>query len=545
LLVDVRAVPPAKRAAAAERIRTASDFTLPELTFFNTDPCPAHDSIAAGAAAIPPCRACGVALRKHQRVGVAWLYTRGRGLIADQTGTGKTAQAAGLLAAIKQNGELDERRALVVCRPAALPQWQEQLHRFIPKLHTITATGTRRARVDTYLTSWDVLIIGYQMLVGDVDKLLNFPLAALIVDDVDPLRNRANRTAQALKRIARRCERAAVLTATPMHKKLHELHSVLELIGGLEVFGSQSAFIRRYVREETVRIYNARAGRMVNTRNTVGYKNLDEFIRLVTPMTLRRTPADIDDTDLPAIIPHTIDLDLHPVQRDRYDTLRAGVLKIIKAEGASVKRATAAARFTYGAQICAGLPALGEADGPGASVKLDWVENALTGDLAEEKVVVFSQFIGVAQALMQRLTRHGIGHAVIWGRDINKDNRTQARRRFWDDPDCRVLIGTAAIEQSLDLQVARHLINIDQLLNPARMHQLAGRISRAGSAYRSVYVHNLLTRDTQEAGYMDILRREQALTDHLWGESNQLYEALDSLSLLQLIGTCGGKAPRR
>jgi SNF2 family DNA or RNA helicase len=99
-----------------------------------------------------------------------------------------------------------------------------------------------------------------------------------------------------------------------------------------------------------------------------------------------------------------------------------------------------------------------------------------------------------------------------------------------------VLVGTAAIEQGLNLQIARHLICVDQIMNPARMQQLAGRIKRVGSAYKTVYVHNLLTLNTQEEGYLDLLMREQALADHIWSESNQLYEALSPLALLQLVG---------
>ena len=52
-------------------------------------------------------------------------------------------------------------------------------------------------------------------------------------------------------------------------------------------------------------------------------------------------------------------------------------------------------------------------------------------------------------------------------------------------------------------------------------------------------MHNLLARGTQEEGYMHVLSREQALSDHVWGESNQLFEALPALAMLDLIGGAG------
>jgi SNF2 family DNA or RNA helicase len=537
LLVDVRGIPAATRLAAADQIRTLTNFALPDLDWFNSAPCPRHATIDEGGVQFPPCRRCGVRLRKHQRVGVAWLYMRGHGLIADSTGTGKTSQAAGLLAVLKQTGELDQHRAVIIVRPAVLNQWVAELNRFVPRLQVATATGTRKQRIETYLAGWHVLITGFQMLVRDLDLMPHFAVGTLIVDDVDPLRNASNQTAYAIKRLARSCTRVAIFTATPLQKRLEELHSVFEAIGGSGLLGTVTAFRRRYLREELVRIYSPTAGRMVNMRKTVGYQHLDEFIAKIRPLTLRRTADDIDDVDLPVIAPpNNVYLDLYPAQRVRYDELRAGVLKIIKAEGTTVKRATAMSKFLYGAQICAGLATLGDPDGPGTSVKLDWVQRVLEGDLCDEKVVIFCGFTNTVAALAARLSTAGIGHAVFWGREQSKAVRSAAVERFWSDPTCRVLIGTSAIEQGLNLQVSRHLINVDQLMNPARMQQLAGRIKRDGSAHRTVYVHNLLTRGTQEEGYLELLGREQALADHVWGESNQLYEALSPLALLQLVG---------
>lgn len=540
-VLDVRQLSEDTRLAAADKIRGMADFTLPELRYFNDQPCERHSSLDEGLRQFPsPCRSCGVAFRKHQRVGVAWLYMRGRGLIADQVGLGKTAQAAGLLALVKQTGELDDdSRVVVICRPSALDQWRKELIRFLPSFTVVDNALPARKRIERYLTDWNVLVTGYQMLVRDHEHLSHFRLNSLIIDDVDSLRNRKNQSAVAIKRIARESRRVIVLNATPLQKKLRELHSMLEPVGGFHVFGSEHRFRAMYERQELVNVYNPRLGRETVTKKTLGYKNIDDFVRKLTPMTLRRTAAHVDDVDLPEIMPpNDIYLDLHPAQAQKYEELRQGVLRIIKAEGSQVKRLSAVARFVYGAMVCAGLATLGEPDGPGTSSKLDWVEeNIVDGDLSDEpKIVVFCQFTNTVAALRERLSARGVQSAVIWGRENKRSARAEAQGRFWDDPSCRVLVGTAAMEASLNLQVARHLINVDQLMNPARMQQLAGRIRRDGSAHRAVYIHNLFTRGTQEEGYLDVLRREQALADTVWGESNQLYEALTPLQMLELIG---------
>ncbi len=539
LLVDVRNLSQDARFAAANKIRAMRDITLPDLEHFNSSPCERHSTLEEGLRQLPsPCRRCGVTFRQHQRVGIAWLYVRGHGLIADQVGLGKTAQAAGLLAIAKQTGELDGQRVVVVCRPAALPQWVSELRRFLPRLTTVDNTGTHRQRVEKYLATWDIMVTGYQMLLRDHEHLDHFTLGAFIIDDVDPLRSRKNRSAAAIKRIARASKRVVILNGTPLQKRLRELHSMTEPIGGYNVFGSETSFRNAYERVELVNVYNKTLGRDVVTKKTLGYKNIDDFVAKLTPMVLRRTAAHVQDVDLPEIMPpNDVYLDLHPAQAAKYEELRTGVLKVIKAEGTQVKRLAAVARFIYGAMVCSGLATIGEPDGPGASSKLDWVQDhVVDGDLSDEKVVIFCQFTRACEALSNRLTRHGVGHEMIWGRDTRADSRAQAQQRFWDDPSCRVLIGTAAMEASLNLQVARHLINVDQLLNPARMQQLAGRIRRDGSAHRAIYVHNLFTRGTQEEGYLDALRAEQAVADAVWGETNQLFQALSPMQLLALIG---------
>jgi len=551
---DVRKIPDEQRQRMADAVRVAYDFKLPELEYWNYGLCRQHrhgwvekyydeatDSDRERTVTdrpAPGCRKCGVFHRRHQRVGATWLYLVKRGLLADPVGTGKTVHGASLIAMIKETGELDEvGRVVVCCRAPALLQWRDELERMIPHIVVDVAMGTRRQRIDRYLSPWDVMLIGPQMLLNDFETLMRFNLGTLIVDDVDALRNRDNRTSYVLKRVAGICDRFVFMSGTPLQKRLEELHSVLEPMGGREIFGSEDAFKRRYVRTEKVRIFTGR-GRTGYTEvvKTVGYKNLDEFKQLIQPISLRRNADQIDDVDLPTIIPSTVELDLHPQQRAKYDELKRGVITIMREEGAQVKQATALAKIHYGAQICGGLATLGEQDGPEASVKLDWLMDKLVdGDFEEEKVVVFMSYKASVRAFQARMQQAGVGFETVWGEEPDKAARARSQARFWDDPSCRVLVGTQAIEQSLNLQCARHLVNFDTILNPARMEQLAGRIRRDGSAFKHVYVHNLRCQSTQEERYEGLLEREQALIDYVWDESSELFEKLSPLALLSLI----------
>lgn len=520
----------------SERVKAAADVTLPELRRWNYGPCSRHEE------PLVDCeyRQCGGPLLNHQRLGVGWLYAVRRGFLADETGLGKTNHVIFLTTLLKERGELTN-RALVVVQTPTVGQWVAEYARFAPGMNVIGATGDRRSRIRKYTSeNWDVCVIGYHMLLKDKDVFEHFDLDLLAVDDVDPLKNPDTATHRAVVAIARRTERSVVMNATPLQIRLQDLYSMGVPVGTTETFGPLSAFERRHVRKETHTEWT-RKGKKVVREVTVGYKNMEEFKRKFSPMVLRRKYEDVHDVRIPDVAPpEEVWLDLHPAQRRKYDELQKGVLRIIKEEGESVKRATALAKLTYGAEICSSLCALGEPDGGQSSAKGDWLMEKMTGDWGPDgespgrKAIAFVRFRGTAKMLRDRMAAAGAGSAIIWGGQSKADKLEQVDR-FWNDPKCRLMVGTSAIERGLNLQCANIVVNFDTLLNPARMTQILGRSRRVGSRFSRVYVFNLLHAKTQEEGYMKVLRERQALADFVWDQESDLYEPLPPLSLLQLI----------
>lgn len=457
--------------------------------------------------------------------------------------THNTTSAGGLIAMLLETGELNhpdlggKGGVIIVPRSPALSQWQDELQRMMPSLNIIMAEGTAKQRNMLYMEPWQVLLIGPEMFRNDYEKLMRIPRALLITDDIDQLRNPDTKASYALDWMGARTERYVIMTGTPLQKRLPEMHSILDGIGGLSIFGSKDNFIARYVNAEARTSIDYKSGLPKTEYVITGYKNTEEFKRKLAPMVLRRTATDVHDITMPRIVPNDVYLDLYPRQRAKYKELQQGVIRILKEEGEQVKHTTALTKIHYGAAICAGLAALGEEDAPGTSVKMDWIIDNVSGggDLGDEKVVIFANLKNSVRALQYRFREAGVGFVTIWGEDNDKQHRREAQERFWDDPSCRVLIGTKSIEQSLNLQVSRHLINVDMILNQARMSQLAGRIKRDGSAYEHVFVHNLLTINTQEQKYKALLEQEAALADHVWDEDSELFRTLSASEMLHLI----------
>jgi SNF2 family DNA or RNA helicase len=551
VLPDVRLLPREQRFEAAWRIHQARDFNLPPLRWFNSEPCNLHQELHRA------CQKCGVRLGSYQKVGAAWSFMRGEGLLGDTMGTGKTIQMAAMLAMCKETGELGpDSRAVVVCRAQAVSQWAAQLRRLLPAVAVLDASGDQQQRLRGYLGAWEVAVVSDRTFSpaggrfardGDVEVLGQFPVSIFIYDDLDAMRNQGTKTAGAVRAFAAGCERVFAVHATPLQKRLRELHSFLVPVGGEEVFGPVTRFERLYTKQKNQEIWipdrsdpAGRRRRKIIVVKDSGIREgaLPEFQRLLAPMVLRRTAADLDgDESLPDVFPNTVWVEHTPQQKARYDELRKGVLRRLRQGGAEVSTVEAGVAFTRGQQICSGLAALD--DGADISAKLDWLEDKLTGDLSDEKVVCFVYFTPNVAALSARLNALGIGNVLMWSQETDKKVRAERVRRFTEDPDCRVLIGTTTIEMSLNLQAARHLVAVDTVMNPARMSQIVGRIRRLGSAHQAVFFHHLLTPGTQEESYPTLLGAEQAMADQVWGEDSGVFEALTPRQVMEMIANSG------
>lgn len=518
---------------AADQVKDMADVRLPRLGLWNySGVCMAH-RMEGLTEPDPGCmyQECGGDLFGYQRVGVAWLHLRQRGLLADDPGVGKWIQLLHLLCLLIQRKELPK-RALFVVQTASLRQCIEQTRRWAPNLRFefVNSRMTKAERLMRYASGgWDMLLIGSHLALRDRKALEAIaPFSLFVSDDVDELLSYSNATHRALVSLAGRSQRSVVCNATSLQTKLEQLHAASLACGGAETFGTATHFQRKHVKVEQVAVYTAGGRRMV--RRTTGYKALEEFRARMLPMYLRRV-----GTNLPVLLPpSTIWLELSPPQTLLYEKLRAGALKLKNAEGVTYNASQTL--FQSGQRICAGIPALNGADGPGASPKMDWLMTQLHGVWADRKVVCYMINRGMVSALRERAANTGIGAAVVWGNQTESE-RAEEIQRFQRDPACRLLIGSKSVERSLNLQAASVLVALDTQLNPARVRQLLGRIRRSGSKHQSVQFFTLLMSNTQEAGYLEVLRKRAALSDYVFDESAgaEVFGSLSALEMLELI----------
>ncbi|MDZ7844385.1 MAG: SNF2-related protein [Anaerolineales bacterium] len=87
-------------------------------------------------------------LRPYQRRGFAWLYRNARAglgsIIADDMGLGKTLQVIAAIARLKEDGELEAGKALIIVPTSLLTNWQREVERFAPALAVAIYHGPGR-----------------------------------------------------------------------------------------------------------------------------------------------------------------------------------------------------------------------------------------------------------------------------------------------------------------------------------------------------------------------------------------------------------------
>jgi hypothetical protein len=137
-----------------------------------------------------------------------------------------------------------------------------------------------------------------------------------------------------------------------------------------------------------------------------------------------------------------------------------------------------------------------------------WLANLLSAELPDELIGIYagSQKSGVIQ--------HG-----EYSRKDREDLKAMVRRH-----EIRLLLGTDAASEGLNLQSLGTLINLDLPWNPTRLEQRKGRIQRIGQLRDTVYVYNMRYKDSVEDRVHQLLSSRLQSIYQLFGQIPDVLE---------------------
>lgn len=484
----------------------------------------------------------GKALWAYQVNDVAWMIAQRRGLLGHEVGTGKTVFGIALAQWLKNRGQL--RGMVVLCPKQAgllVKQWVDELRVWAPELQVaVAASVSKQERARLYRESWwDVLVVNYEAARNDLAQLGGSMTArkptVLYCDEASVFRNPTSKNAKLVKALAPMFEFGFAATGTPIETGVEDLWGIMASMGMEEIVGTKAWFMKRFTIREKKEFYikgGIKRSKMVVT----GYQNLEELRTLIEPWHIRRTTED------PAVakhIPVVQSMVLHPempkLQRRAYDRLREGTLQQMGDGSWAMSMDKIKGPWIRLLGAADGLRTL-DSEMEDVSGKSDWLIEALDGQFAHEKVLVFSRFVRSVWPLEERLKEAGVGYGkFLGGRWQTEEERFGDVERFKTDPDCRVLLATSAVERGLNLQAARVVVFYGIVPNPARLEQVMGRIRRGGSPHASVYAVTLLAADSVEEPLYEKVLERNAVKDFVWEEESVLFEKLGPEELARMI----------
>jgi SNF2 family DNA or RNA helicase len=462
-------------------------------------------------------------LRFYQETGLKWLwflYCHGlSGLLCDEMGLGKTHQAMALLQAAKNKNPSG--KFLVVCPTSVIYHWQELLKRFLPDLRICIFYGIQRT-LTNFESHFDLLLTSYGTLRSEKSPLSAIFFDIAIFDETQIAKNAHSQTHKALKLIQARTRIG--LTGTPIENRLLELKSLFDVI------------IPGYM--PTDAIFKEMFINPIEKQQDHEKKSL--LTRFIHPFILRRKKSEVL-LELPEkteeIAYSVLSDEQKELYRKTYLSLRTPLLKDLHDQDKNVPYMHIFSLLSKLKQIC-NHPALatGDVDNYKAHASGKWdlfVE--LLGEAREsgQKLVVFSQYLGMLDIIQKYLEEEGIGYATIRG--ATRDRKSQIEK-FRDDPACEVFVGSLqAAGVGIDLIAASVVIHYDRWWNPAKENQATDRVHRIGQN-RGVQVFKMVTKGTIEEHIQRLIEKKSGLMEEIIGYDDQdQIKGLDREELVQLI----------
>lgn len=428
----------------------------------------------------------------------------GSAILADEVGLGKTIEAGLVRAELVARGL--EGPTLVLTPAGLVGQWQREWYE---KFNWRLETHPER-RGDGFIQSLD---LAKRSPFRDALARVRFGL--VIVDEAHRLKNARTQNHELVASL--KCQHLVLLTATPMENQLTELYQLVNLVKpGL--FGSYLRFYRQFILDKRTP------------------KNAAELRELLGQVMVRHQRHEVGD-QWPEREVTLCPLRLSGEERTLYDHLSAR----LRSEYRTRRRDDTSILpvLTLQRELCSSpdalRPTLTQADwlGPDQDLflgELDQIRQPAkarsTVELIRslgEQVVVFTEFRGTQERLVERLRAAGVESLAFHG---GLPVRERDRRLHWFRDGGQVLVSTEAGGQGLNLQWCHHLINYDLPWNPMRIEQRIGRLHRIGQEH-TVRIFNLVTVDTVEEHILWLLHEKIDLFRQVVGELDVILRHLE------------------
>jgi SNF2 family DNA or RNA helicase len=454
----------------------------------------------------------GVALYPHQIETVQKVITqmRGRAILADEVGLGKTIEAGMILKEYLLRGLV--KRFLVLTPAALCRQWETELR--------------EKFAIPTLIASQDWEWAGYNQLIASLDtakkekhrrQILALYYDLVIVDEAHKLKSDHTQNWQFINSIAKKF--FLLLTATPLQNDLKELFNLITLLrpgqlGNYRNFKKNFTVDKRRPKNApelkgllaAVMIRNKHGANMGFTKRNV--QNIPVTLSDLEQQLYRRI-SDFIRQCLQNGASHLNALPLLTLQREICSSTFAAVITLYKlAQKLTIdetQQPEASALLQLAQQVK-------------HNAKMQMVEELVR--LTPEKVIIFTEFLATQSYIRTRLEQAGFLTLAFDGH-LSASKKEFTKYQFKEYSQYRALVCTESGGEGINLQFCNTMINYDLPWNPMRLEQRIGRIHRLGQL-REVFIYNLYTQGTVEEHLLKLLDEKVHMFELVIGESERV-----------------------
>jgi superfamily II DNA or RNA helicase len=443
---------------------------------------------------------------------------RGRAVLADEVGLGKTIEAGLAVKELALRGLA--KRVLILCPAPLRDQWREEMNSKFDMSFDIAARGPEIQRQDRLILS---LTLGR----SNAEKLTKKPWDIVIVDEAHRAAGGgARKTRDVITSLTTKCRYAFFLTATPVQNDLLELYRLVELLRP-GTFSSVTDFKRQFMKGYDPRTPNDPAA----------------LRRLISSVMIRTTRAQ---AGVDRVVRRAVDVPVNLGSREQeLYVLATQLLRgVMRDPGDAMRRRSLALRLTA-SPFAMGTTALRMAERhPDPRVRevlleighraMDITESAredtalkITREWLREhgRVLIFTQHTDTVTGLLRRMELEGLNARSFHG-SMSAGERAATIAAF-KSGDAPIMISTDAGAEGQNLQFCNCVLNYDLPWNPMRIEQRIGRVDRLTQPKDEVFVANLYARQTIDESVYGLLAHKLRMFELLFGQVTTILGELD------------------
>jgi len=448
---------------------------------------------------------------------------RGRVLLADEVGLGKTVEAGMVLKEYILRGMAE--RILILVPASLVGQWRDEMATKFGIECATSHDALFRSDPEQFWAQPRVIAsIAAARRKDHADLLAGLAYDVVVVDEAHHLRDQASASYRLVNSLQKRF--LLLLSATPVQNNLIELYNLLTLLQP-GIFKTPKEFRAAYMvpgkpREPANRERLRDLMRGVMVRNTRALAALRMPRRHAS--TLRATPDTAEAACYGELTALVREMAAGKSASEGPGPHRLSLQHLLTAAGSSPAASAAAiARFaerhpedTRWTSLLARTRAIAAGAKEAALLRL------LAQNPAEKKLV-FVHHRDSLTHLADRLRREGMPFAMFAG-DMSGPQKDAAVEAFRDH--VPLLLCTESGGEGRNLQFCNTLVNFDIPWNPMAIEQRIGRIDRIGQA-REVFIFNLVTAGTIEDAVLRIFDEKINMFELVVGEVGAILGEVD------------------